>query len=112
MSLVIITLILIVLIFIFAYDTKDKRSALNSIGLDLSESQIQKSEEHDLNKRAKYLISEVKAKLNFHGKISSATQFQQIYDFIEGNYENYNNLRVVDRALEILKQKVKDNKSK
>ncbi len=55
MSLVIITLILIVLIFIFAYDTKDKRSALNSIGLDLSESQIQKSEEHDLKKEQNIL---------------------------------------------------------
>lgn len=109
MSLVVITLILIVLIFIFAYDTKDKRSALNSIGLDLSESQIQKSEEHDLNKRAKYLISEVKAKLNLHGKLSSASQFQQIYDYIDGNYDNYNNLKVVDRALEILKEKIKEN---
>ena len=102
----ILVLLFIVFIFFSAFDTKDKRSFLNGIGLDLSPEQIEKNEEKDLNKKANSLIGYVEIEIEKYGSYKNPKEkLQQIYDKISNDFQ-YRDSPIADRALEILQNKL------
>ncbi len=112
MSLVIIVLLFIVFIFIFVFDTKDKRGALNSIGLDLSEDKIEQLEDKDLTKKAKALIANVEYNLKRSNSLPSTPKekYEAIRDDIDATFAERGYPKAAERALEILEEKINNCK--
>lgn len=109
-SFIIIILVFILLIFLFDFDTNTKRGFLNSLGLDLSEEQIEKFKEKDLNHNAKALIGSVEENLKIYSDYSSLKskkeKLKAIYDKIDSDFsKGYSQAAI--RAMEILEERIK-----